>query len=223
MIQILVFENDEAFGKLIAKSLILHGYEAKHFINQSANILIEVDDNQPDLLLMSTEMSTIDTESICWRIRKRYSKLPIILLFSSLSPNRVETLYKVGADDFLVKPVKIKHLLTRIKLQLIEQKKVKKKYKLGDLLLNEKTHSVTYFDEMIELSTKEFKLLKFLLRHKNNVLSRKMILNRVWGYDTEVETRVVDVYIGYLRRKLNNISKNSMIKTVRGVGYIIKS
>lgn len=128
----------------------------------------------------------------------------------------------VGADDYIPKPFSGDILIARINARLRNQKNGQKQITIGDLHLDANKHEVKRGNQKIELTQKEFELLEYLMSHKGQVLSRDMILNRVWEYTFDIESRVVDVYIGYLRKKVDEGYNTKMIESVRGIGYILR-
>ena len=128
---------------------------------------------------------------------------------------------ELGADDYITKPFVEEELLARIKANLRRVKKNNEDIKVADLELNSKNFEVKRAGKLIQLTPKEYKLLQYLMINKNRILSREMILNRIWLYSPDIESRAVDVYIGYLREKIDKSFKNKLIHTVRGFGYKI--
>lgn len=218
---ILVVEPDKKLRRYLKDLLIKNGYGVKISSN-GGKVLSLIDRLQPDLLILDRKVTDIRGESICWEVRKEYPDLPIILLIERMEEERVVKLYRAGADDFVLKPIKTETLLSRIRIRLANKRSGKVEYQVGDLVLKIKTFGVKRGKKKIKLTPREFKLLKFLMRHKGRVLTREMILSRVWGYVSDVQSRAVDVYIGYLRDKIDKGFKKKLIQTVRGFGYMIK-
>jgi two-component system response regulator MprA len=218
---ILIIEPDGKLRIHLKDLLTKKGYEVA-VSGEGAESLSLVAESQPDLLILDKKVTDVRGESICWQVKREYPSLPIILLLEEFEVERVAKLYRAGADDFMAKPVKAEKLLSRIRVQLTNRRTGKTEYRAGDLVLNLKTFQAKRGGRRIKLTPREFSLLKFLMRHKGRVLTRKMILERVWGYDAGVQSRVVDVYIGYLRDKIDKGSEKKLIRTVRGFGYMIK-
>jgi DNA-binding response OmpR family regulator len=175
---------------------------------------------------MLPELSGIE---ICRRIRHQ-SDIPIIMLTAKDDVSDKVTGLDVGADDYMTKPFAIEELLARIRALLKRNYKSSNSDKnleegilaYGPLKLFKDNYRVEYEEELIDLTKKEFELLEFLMINKNIVLSREKILENVWGYDYFGETNLIDVYIRYLRGKIDQKYGIELIKTVRGVGYIIR-
>jgi len=128
----------------------------------------------------------------------------------------------IGADDYITKPFTAEELLARIRARLRQRGQNNHKLEIADLELDTKSLEVKRGSKLIKLTPQEFKLLEYLMSNQNQVLTREMILNRIWPSAPDVETRVVDVYIGYLRKKIDTGFENNLIHSVRGFGYVIK-
>jgi DNA-binding response OmpR family regulator len=178
---------------------------------------------KPNLLLLDLHLPDLDGESICVEVKKKYPDLPIIMFTAQDSiGERVKGLNN-GADDYIAKPFAPEELVARIKARLrgssTDEGQV---LTVGDLSLDPKRVSVTRGGTSIDLTANEFKLLHYLMSNVGIVLSRDMILNHVWLYSPDVETRVVDVYMGYLRKKIDTRGKKKLLHSVRGFGYTLK-
>ncbi|MDO8583430.1 MAG: response regulator transcription factor, partial [bacterium] len=165
----------------------------------------------------------IEGVEICRKLRMKKNHTPILILTAKGQiTDRVEGL-EAGADDYLVKPFAFEELFARIKaLARRPKKRLEKTLKLNDLSLNTATYSVKRGDKEIQLSGKEFALLEYFLRHPNKILTKDQIINHVWSYDANILPNTIEVYIGYLRNKIDRpFKKNPLIRTVRGFGYKI--
>mgnify|MGYP001415228427 CR=1 FL=1 len=184
-----------------------------------------IQNNKPDLVIVDLELGDLRGETICTELRKSYSdqELPIIILTGEKSYESVVTCLNSGADDYITKPFNADELLARINARLRSTQNTPSKSILtcADLELNTETLEVSRGGKKIELTAKEFELLKFLLINKDRILTREKLLNAVWGYSIIVNTRVVDVHVGKLRKKIDEGYGKELIDTMRGFGYKI--
>lgn len=218
---ILIVEDERDIVSFLKPELIHEGYAVRVAENGMA-ALEALQEGGVDLALLDILLPGISGMEVLRRVRKK-STLPVIMLTA-----RADTCDKVaaldqGADDYLVKPFEIEELLARIRCALRKTREAAPaRYTLMDLTLDAVARSVTVGDEGIELSAKEFDLLKYLMTNQNIVLSREKILNTVWGYDYVGEQKAVDVYVSHLRAKLDERFQKTYITTVRGMGYMVK-
>lgn len=217
--KILVVEDDQSIQEFLKEYLLDNGY-AVDTASDGVQALNSLKKTQPDLVLLDLGLPNVTGEAVCLEIRKKYPDLPVIILTAKDDVSDIVRGLNLGADDYITKPFVSEELLARIKARLRHGEEVK--LQVGDLELNNKTFEVKRADKIISLSPHEFKLLQYLISNKGRVLTREMILNRVWLYSYEVDTRVVDVYIGYLRKKIDSDFKKKLIHSVRGFGYMIK-
>ena len=180
----------------------------------------------PDALVLDLQLPDIDGLEVCRRIRRAGDTTPILMLTARDAVNdRVEGL-DVGADDYLVKPFDLAELLARLRALLRRHNFAEGDeavLRFEDLSMNPATREVRRGDRSIELTKIEFDLLELFLRHPRQVLTRDQILDLVWGYSFDSGTNSLAVYIGYLRRKLEEAGENRLIQTVRGVGYALRT
>jgi DNA-binding response OmpR family regulator len=177
-----------------------------------------------DLIVLDVLLPKKDGIQVCSESRAQGNKVPILMLTArDAIEDRVQGLDS-GADDYLVKPFAFQELLARIRALLRRSGEVKTtRLQVGDLVLDTLTHRATRGGRVIELTAREYALLEFLMRHPDQVLSRTQISEHVWDYDFFSTSNVVDVYIRYLRRKIDKGFKVKLIKTVRGAGYKIEA
>ncbi len=176
---------------------------------------------QPDLVLLDLNLPNITGESICLEIRKNYPGVRVIILTAKdTTPDIIQGL-NLGADDYITKPFVADELLARIQARL-RHGGTNAKIKIDDLELDNNTLEVKRANKPIKLTPQEFKLLHYLMNNKGRILTRDMILNRIWPSSYDIETRVVDVYMGYLRKKIDNGYRKKLIHSARGFGYMIK-
>ncbi len=222
MDKIILFQLNEKISQFIKVELETQGYET--ILESNANELINVlEEQNSDLIIIDMDTNkSIESSSLCRKLKKDFPHITIFLMFKKVNKQKFIRHYRLGADDFITKPVDMNLLLTRIKMHFAKQKKFKKIFKLGNLQINTQTYQVKRGKKDIDLTPQEFKLLKFLLQNKGKVLSRDLILSRVWSYDADVNSRVVDVYMGYLRTKIDENFSQKLIHTVRGFGYVLK-
>lgn len=223
--KVLVVEDEVKIARFIELELNYEGYEVEKAHDGREGFRMAKENNY-DLILLDIMLPSMNGIEILRRLREN-SDIPVILLTA-----KDETMDKVmgldlGADDYVTKPFEIEELLARIRVALKRKVVAIKKnadnlIKLKNLCIDLEKYSVTFKSEDIELTKKEFDLLLYLVENKNKVLSRDKILETVWGFDYFGDTNVVDVYIRYIRSKIDDKYKEKYIYTVRGVGYVIK-
>ena len=175
-----------------------------------------------DGLVLDVMLPGRDGFSVCRELRSRGNKTPILMLTARDTVDDRVTGLDTGADDYLVKPFAFKELVARVRAITRRQGDTRSvELQVGDLILNTLTHTAQRGEHRIELTTKEYNLLEFLMRNPKRVLSRTQIAEHVWNLDFLSESNLVDVYIRYLRRKIDDGSEQKLIKTVRGSGYLI--
>lgn len=224
--KILVIEDEKKIARIITMELEYEGYEV-HAEHAGEQALEKVLAGNWDLVLLDVMLPEISGLEILRRMRNASVNVPVILLTARDSiPDKVTGL-DLGANDYMTKPFQIEELLARIRASLRiskmhmkhEQEKI---LQVDDLQVFVKSYSVKRANIDIELTPREFELLLYLMENKNIVLSREQILNHVWGYDFMADTNVVDVYIRYLRKKIDYEFEKQLIQTIRGIGYVIK-
>lgn len=224
MKQILIVEDEMNLARFLELELKHEGYEVT-LVDNGQDGLDTAMSEDFDLILLDLMLPKINGLEVCRRIRKS-KQTPIIIITA-----KGETFDKVvgldyGADDYIVKPFEIEELLARIRVNLrrtSQQEETQETVSLHDIVVDESAYTVTIEGTQINLTKTEHELLYLLLKNADIVLQRETILQSIWGYENEVETNVVDVYIRYLRNKLKPFGKDKLIETVRGVGYVIRS
>lgn len=217
--KILVVEDDKNIREYLEESLKEAGYSVKG-TGDGAVALKMVRDAAPDLIVLDLGIDSIAGETVCAEVKKEHPTLPIIILTAkNTTPDIVHGL-DLGADDYISKPFETEELLARIRSRL--KQKGSPVITIADLELNSSTYEVKRNGRLIPLTSTEFKLLEYLMINQGVVLSRETILDHIWLYSPDIESRVVDVYIGYLRKKIDNGSHQPLIKSVRGFGYTIR-
>ena len=178
-----------------------------------------------DVLVLDVMMPEMDGFDVCKRMREGGVQTPVLMLTARTAvQDRVKGL-DCGADDYMVKPFAVAELLARVRAlgrRGARQTNGRATLRAGDLMLDVSRHSAVRGDKEIELTVKEFQLLELLLRHQGQVLSRTQILDHVWQYDRDFASNVVDIYIHYLRNKVDKGFDRQLIHTIRGVGYTLK-
>jgi len=221
--RLLLVEDERGVASFIAK-----GLEGAGFVTEVARTgheaLASVAANEPvDLILLDVGLPDMDGFDVLAELRKTDQQTPIIMLTARGDvPSRVRGL-DLGADDYLPKPFDFDELIARIRAQLRHSRQPEASVlQAGDLRLDLKTRRATRGDHGTDLTSREFALLEFLMRHESQVLSRSQILGSVWGYRFDPQSNVVDVYVGYLRGKLDRPGEDTIIETVRGGGYRLR-
>lgn len=218
---VLVVDDDRDFLLYVKDLLIKNGYSVRS-VTKGIDAVKSVDKQAPDLVILDLNLPDMKGEGVCVEIRKEHPTIPIIMLTSKDAVSEKVQGLTMGADDYITKPFIPDEFLARVKARLRQQSSGDGILKLADLELDNKKIEVRRDGKLINLTPHEFKLLEYLMQNKGVVLTRDMILNRVWSYSLEVESRVVDVYMGYLRKKIDEGSKKKLIHSVRGFGYTIK-
>ncbi len=217
--KILIVEDDKNISGYLEESLKEAGYRTK--VTSDGTVALNfVKETPPDLILLDLGIESISGETVCTEVKKNYPDLPIIILTAKDSKSEIVHGLDLGADDYLPKPFDTDELLARIRARL--KQSVNPQLVLDDLVLDTHTMEVTRSGKPISLTAKEFKLLEYLLLNRGTVLSRETILDHIWMYSPDIESRVVDVYIGYLRKKVDGGFPTKLIKSIRGFGYTIR-
>ena len=221
---ILIVEDEEKIGRFLELELIHEGYKVIKATNGREG-LEKAQEGQADLMVLDVMLPELNGFEVLRRLRKD-SDMPVIMLTA-----RDEVMDKVagldgGADDYMTKPFAIEELLARIRLVLKKcgnvQSGDKNVITYNKLTMDLQRYEVYYDEDKIELTHREFELLKVLLENKNIVISRETLMQKVCGYDYMGETNIIDVYVRYIRSKLDSVYDVKIIQTVRGVGYCIK-
>jgi two-component system response regulator MprA len=220
--QILIIEDDEAIVKVLRRALAYEGYQVNYALDGETGLNI-ARDRRPDLVILDLMLPGMDGVEVCQRLRAGGSVLILMLTARDTLHDRVQGL-DAGADDYMVKPFELEELLARARALLRRTQPDRVPIlSFTDLTLDTSTRQAIRKGRVISLTAKEYDLLELFLRHQRQVLTREMIFDRVWGYDFGGESNVLDVYIRYLRQKLeNNEEETRLIHTVRGVGYVLR-
>lgn len=219
--RVLVVDDDRRIGSLLRRALVTEGYDVDVALDGLEGLQV-AQDRPPDLVILDVLMPGIDGIEVCRRLRAN-GPVPILMLTARDEVRDRVAGLDAGADDYLVKPFALEELLARVRAQL-RRHSSQDETVLGyaDVAVDTVTRIVRRRDRTVELTAKEFDLLLLFLRHPNQVLTRQQILERVWGFDFGGETNVLDVYVGYLRAKLEAGGEPRLIQTIRGVGYVLR-
>lgn len=221
MNRILIAEDEPRIVSFLEKGLRANGFTTTTATNADEVISMALNDSF-DLLLLDLGLPGKDGLTVLEELRGQGATISIIILTARDEINIKVAGLEGGADDYLTKPFRFEELLARIRLRLRNQQRttLKEEMKLtvGEVILNLRTRRVQWQNNEIELSAREFILLETLIRHRGQVMSREQLLDRVWGYDYDPGSNIVDVYVGYLRKKLSS----DLIETVRGMGYRLR-
>lgn len=223
--RILVIEDESKIARFLELELKHEGYEVE-IASDGRSGLERAEKGDIHLIVLDLMLPLLSGIEVCRRVRK-FSDLPIIMLTAKDDITDKVTGLDSGADDYVTKPFAIEELLARIRVALKRKSAAKKELEqqivAGKLVLSKMQHKVTYEGEEIFLSKKEYDLLLYLMENKGIVLDREKLIENVWGYDFLGDTNVTDVYIRYLRSKIDQHYGINYIKTIRGVGYIFEN
>jgi two-component system response regulator MprA len=222
--RILVIEDELQIADLLRRGLLYEGYSVEITGDGEAG-LSAARDRPPDLVLLDLMLPGIDGLTVCKRLRSG-SDVPILILTAKDAvAHRVAGL-DAGADDYVIKPFSFDELLARIRALLRRRQPAdasgQEVLHFADLRLNPATHEVHRGDRRIELTAREFELLSFFMQHPRQVLTRDVLYDRIWGYDFGGESNIIEVYVRYLRAKLEDAGEPRLLQTVRGVGYALR-
>lgn len=220
---VLLIEDDKRISEFIVKGLEENNFTVH--LAETGEIARElIQQDIWDIILMDIMLPGIDGIQLVKLMRFKKNHTPVLMLSALSDTDDKVNALDSGADDYLVKPFHFKELISRVNALTRRTKfnydKVETLYKLGSLTINPEEHKVTENDKLIDLSPREYKLLLYLLENRNKVIPRTQILNAVWGINYDNNTNVVDVYISYLRNKIEQNHK--FIHTIKGTGYMLK-
>ncbi len=218
---ILIVEDDTGLQKYLKELLLDNGFVAQ-IAPDGVTALNAIAKLTPDLVILDLGLPNMSGEAVCLELKKKYPQVPVIILTAKDSVSDIVQGLNMGADDYMTKPFVSDELLARIKARLRTGGMDDTKLKIDNLELDNNTLEVKREGRNIQLTPQEFKLLQYLMNNKGRILTREMILNRVWLYSQDIETRVVDVYMGYLRKKVDEGWDKKLLHSVRGFGYMIK-
>ena len=220
--RILLIEDEQKIAAFVRRGLTLEGYQVVVAYDGLGGLDAAVE-HSPDLIILDLMLPELDGLEVCRELRIAGFTMPIVMLTAKDSvPDRVAGL-DAGADDYLIKPFELDELLARVRAQLrrhgIDEEET---LQFADLTMNTSTREVTRNGRRIELTAKEFDVLELFMRHPRQVLTRDILYERIWGYDFSGESNIIEVYVRYLRSKLESEGEPRLIHTVRGVGYALR-
>ena len=222
--RVLVVDDEDNVTHLVSSALRFDGFETVTADSGTA-ALSKVAENEPDLIVLDVMMPGMDGLGVLHNLRAAGSQVPVIFLTArDTAGDRIGGL-RAGADDYVVKPFSVEELLARVHAVLRRSAPDEARegmLRVADLELDENSHEVTRGGVEVHLTATEFELLRYLMRNERVVLSKAQILDRVWKYDFQGQSNIVELYIGYLRKKID-VVEPKLIHTVRGAGYVIKA
>jgi two-component system response regulator MprA len=222
--RLLVVDDDQRLRDVLRRALTLAGYDVR-LTDSGAGALAEVSNSVPDAVVLDIGLPDLDGLEVCRLLRREGNRVPVLMLTArDAVSDRVDGL-DAGADDYLVKPFDIDELKARIRALLRRaggEGDLDGGLVFGDLRLDPARHGVAVDETFVELTRTEYQLLELLMLNPRRVLPHSMIYDRVWGYDFGASSNALRVYIGYLRRKLEEAGAGPQIHTVRGVGYALR-
>jgi two-component system OmpR family response regulator len=224
-VRALVVDDEPAISELVSMALRYEKFEVRTAASGQAAVA-EAKDFHPDIIVLDIMLPDFDGLEVMRRIRADNADVPVLFLTAKDSvADRVVGL-TAGGDDYVTKPFSVEELVARIRgivrrSILASEAREDPEIVVGDLILNEETYEVFRGDARVELTATEFELLRYLMRNPKRVLSKAQILDRVWSYDFGGRSSIVEIYISYLRKKIDTLGP-AMIHTVRGVGYVLR-
>ncbi|RAM48353.1 response regulator transcription factor [Mastigocladus laminosus UU774] len=219
---ILLVEDEVKLARFVELELTTEGYQVS-VAHDGMTGLTLARESSPDLAILDWMLPGLSGVEICRRLRSTGSSIPIILLTAKDEVSDRVAGLDAGADDYVVKPFSIEELLARIRAHLRRTQETDEDLlQFEDLKLNRRTREVFRNQRAVDLTAKEFDLLEYLLSHPRQVFTRDQILEKVWGYDFMGDSNIIEVYVRYLRLKLEENNEKRLIHTVRGVGYALR-
>ncbi|MBD2041937.1 response regulator transcription factor [Microcoleus sp. FACHB-672] len=218
---VLLIETDAALAHNVSLDLKESGYEPVVAYDATTG-LSQADQLQPSLIVVDRMLAGESGLQLCTQLRRVGNRAPVLLLMARDSVDDRVACLEAGADDYFLKPYRSEDFLQLVRLYLQPDAPGTEQLRFGDLVLDLSTRRALRNGRVIELTMKEYELLKYLMEHPREVLTRDQILENVWGYDFMGESNVIEVYIRYLRLKIEDEGQKRLIQTVRGVGYVLR-
>ncbi|MBW4583307.1 MAG: response regulator transcription factor [Tildeniella nuda ZEHNDER 1965/U140] len=218
---VLLVETDEALANHVSLDLKESGYDIV-MAPDAIGGLRQATELQPSLIVVDRMLSGESGLWFCNRLRSLGSRTPVLLMMARDGVDDRVACLESGADDYFLKPYRTEEFLRLVRLYLQPDNPTSERLRFGDLMLDLTTRRALRNGRAIDLTMKEFELLKYLMEHPREVLTREQILENVWGYDFVGESNVIEVYVRYLRLKIEDEGEKRLIQTVRGVGYVMR-
>jgi DNA-binding response OmpR family regulator len=221
--RLLLVEDDPRVARVVERGLAEAGYAVDVAADGGEGLSLAMQDSH-DLIVLDVMLPVLDGLEVCRRLRQAGLRTPVLMLTArDAVPDRVRGL-DAGADDYLIKPFALEELLARVRAlsRRGADSAVGESLQVADLVLDVARHEARRAGQPIELTAKEFALLEYLMRNAGHVLTKDQISDRVWGYDSAATSNVVEIYVHYVRDKIDRGYSRPLIRTVRGVGYTIK-
>lgn len=218
---VLIIETDETLAQSVSSDLQESGYETI-VAHDATSGLRHFAERHPALIVVDRMLTGESGLTFCSHLRRTGTRIPVLLMMARDAVEDRVACLEAGADDYFLKPYRSDDFLRLVKLYLKPDTPGTEQLKFGDLVLDISTRQALRNGRAIDLTMKEFELLKFLMEHPREVLTREQILENVWGYDFVGESNVIEVYIRYLRLKIEDEGEKRLIQTVRGVGYVLR-
>ena len=227
MKNVLIIEDEKSIARFLQLELSHEGYNCDIAYDGEEG-LSKILSNTADIVILDIMLPKMNGMQVCEEARKKGVDIPIIMLTARDDVSDKVGGFDVGADDYMTKPFAIEELIARMKVALKKSSKANESsgdeniLRAGKLTLDLNRFEASYGSDVLNMTKKEMELLEYLMRNKNIALSREKIVEHIWGYDYEGETNVTDVYIRYLRSKIDNVYNTSYFRTVRGIGYMFE-
>jgi two-component system response regulator MprA len=221
--RVLIVDDDRSLREALRRALVLGGYDTVSAAN-GREALTQAADATPDALVLDVGLPDLDGLEVCRRLRAAGNRVPVLMLTArDAIEDRIDGL-DAGADDYLVKPFDVGELKARLRalLRRVGAEDAPDELTFDELRLDPERHGVIVREEFVELTRTEYQLLELLMRNPRRVLPHDLIYDRVWGYDFGPASNALRVYVGYLRRKLQDAGARPLLHTVRGVGYVLR-
>jgi two-component system, OmpR family, response regulator NblR len=218
---VLIVETDEALANHVSSDLQESGYDTIVAHDARAGLRQAIE-KHPALIVVDRLLEGDSGLSFCHNLRSSGTRIPVLLLMARDAVDDRVACIEAGADDYFLKPYRSEEFLKLVKLYLKPDTQSNEQLRFGDLILDLATRQALRNGRAIDLTMKEYELIKYLMEHPREVLTREQILENVWGYDFVGESNVIEVYIRYLRLKIEDEGEKRLIQTVRGVGYVLR-